>query len=226
MILAGGPIEPHHRAALHARWIDDELIERSFVRSVSSAAGAEITGSRGSGDYTGIAIPYIDPGADHVRDYRVRRDHPEIENGKPKGKYLAPPGRGNMLYFPPGTNPTWLTDASLPLLITEGEFKALALFRLANYALSDAAERPRFLVCALSGVWNFRGTIGKLTDSGGVRVDEKGPIPDLAKINWAGRTVTIVFDANVTENDSVRAARKELTRELQGRQAVVRWFEW
>jgi hypothetical protein len=44
----------------------------------------------------GIAISYKWPGKSGVREYRIRRDHPEYVNGKPKGKYLAPPGRGNL----------------------------------------------------------------------------------------------------------------------------------
>jgi hypothetical protein len=36
-------------------------------------------GSRKGGDYAGIAIPYFAPGSHHVREYRLRRDHPDFE---------------------------------------------------------------------------------------------------------------------------------------------------
>jgi hypothetical protein len=52
---------------------------------------------------------------------------------KPKQKYLSPPGRGNMLYFAPGVTDAQLRDFTLPLIITEGEFKTLAMWRLANW---------------------------------------------------------------------------------------------
>jgi hypothetical protein len=63
-------------------------------------------GRRG-GDYPGILIPYFHSGSDLVRDYRLRRDHPDLEydsggNLKIKQKYLSPSGRSNMLYLPPG----------------------------------------------------------------------------------------------------------------------------
>ncbi len=105
------------------------LASRRFVH------GRSASGRRG-GDYAGIAIPYFAPGSHHVREYRLRRDHPDFEvdaNGelKVKQKYLSPPGRGNMLYLPPGCDHVALTNVELPLIITEGEFKTLALARLA-----------------------------------------------------------------------------------------------
>jgi hypothetical protein len=93
---------------------------------------------------------------------------------KPKQKYLSPPGRGNMLYFAPGTTEAQLEDAALPLIITEGEFKTLALWRLANWGRT---ERTRFLPVGVSGVYNWRGTIGKTAGPDGERLDVKGPIP-------------------------------------------------
>jgi hypothetical protein len=129
-----------------------------------------------------MAIPNIFPGQDYIREYRLRRDHPDIEGGKVKGKYIAPPGRGNLLYFPVGTDPAWLSDPGLPLIITEGEFKAIALSRAACYGRSPG--EPRFLAVGLSGVWNWRGTIGKTSDAEGNRVDVKGAISDLGRLIW------------------------------------------
>src|SRR5436305_11497115 len=85
---------------------------------------------RKNGDYSGIAIPYLPPGSDRVRDCRLRRDHPgtEYDGGglKIKRKYLSPPGRSNMLYLPPGVPQSVVRDPELPVVITEGEFKTLA----------------------------------------------------------------------------------------------------
>jgi hypothetical protein len=82
-------------------------------------------------------------------------DHP-----KETGKYMGAPGASNRLYFPPGLDPAWLTDNSIPVIFTEGEFKALALWRLAIHE----TDTPRFIPIGLTGVWNWRGTIGKAPD--------------------------------------------------------------
>src|SRR5262249_31842539 len=151
----GTPLEPRDYAALDARWIPRQLAEQAMLRRVSDTDGATIVGKNGSGNYAGLLIPYCLPGTSGARGYRLRRDHPEIENGKPKRKYMAEPGTGNLIYFAPGTDPAWLADVSLPVVITEGEFKTLALWRLAHHALGDAEEKPRFLPVGLSGAWNW-----------------------------------------------------------------------
>ena len=118
---------------------------------------------RKNGNYAGILIPYYHPSSDRVREYRLRRDQPDLEhdsvgNLKQRQKYLSPPGRSNMLYLAPGVSQVLLRDASLPIMITEGEFKTLALWRLANHG---SPSHPRFLPLGVSGVYNWRGTIGK-----------------------------------------------------------------
>jgi predicted P-loop ATPase len=197
------------------------------LRRVDSLTGAELVG-RKSGNYAGVAIPYFFPGTSEVREYRLRRDHPDMEidskgQVKPKQKYLSPPGRGNMLYFPPGMTEAQLRDVPLPLIITEGEFKTLALWRLANWSHTDD---PRFLPLGVSGVYNWRGTIGKTNGPDGERLDVKGPIPDLERVAWKGRKVIIAYDADSSLKDLVRFARAELAWHLRGRGAVVGFLGW
>ena len=178
-----------------------------------------------SGEYAGVVFPYLLPGEDRVREYRLRRDKPDIEydDGKPKekAKYLAPPGRGNMLYFPPGTQPGELADTGLPVVITEGEKKGLALQRLAGWE----CDKPRWLAVAVSGVWNWRGAVGKTAGPNGERCDEKGIIPDFDRVGWQGRKVYICFDSDVQKNASVKAARNALARMLTGKGADVFFTE-
>jgi len=112
-----------------------------------------------------------------------------------------------------------LADTQIPIVITEGEKKALALSRLALYE----TDQPRFIPIAISGVWNWRGTAGKTGGPKGERLDIKGPINDLNRIPWSGRRVFIVFDANVHTNDSVKWARKGLCKELVTRGAEVKF---
>jgi len=111
-------------------------------------------------NYAGIVIPYFHPGSGSVREYRLRRDQPDLEydfagNLRTRQKYLSPPGRSNMLYVVPGVSQESLRDATLPIVITEGELKTLALSRLANHG---SRAQPHFLPVGISGVYNWRGT--------------------------------------------------------------------
>ena len=158
----------------------------------------------------------------------MRRDHPDLEydsagNLKTRQKYLSPPGRSNMLYVAPGVDPGLLREVDTPVVITEGEFKTLALWRLANHS---SPAGPRFLPLGLSGVYNWRGTIGKTVGPDGSRLDVKGTIPDLDWLAWHGRKVVIAYDADVVTKDLVRIARSELASHLRGRGALVGFVEW
>jgi hypothetical protein len=183
---------------------------------------------RKNGNYAGILIPYFHPSSDRVREYRLRRDQPDLEydsagNLKQRQKYLSPPGRSNLLYLAPGVSQLLLRDVSLPIMITEGEFKTLALWRLANH---DSPAQPRFLPLGVSGVYNWRGTIGKTVGPDGSRLDVKGAIPDLDWAAWEGRRVVIAYDADAVTKELVRIARSELAAHLRGRGALVAFLEW
>lgn len=213
--------------ALEDRWIDRSLADLAQLRRVDALTGAEVVG-RKNGNYAGILIPYFHPESGHIRDYRLRRDHPDLEydsagNLKVRQKYLSAPGRSNMLYLPPGVGKSLLRDPALPVVITEGEFKTLALWRAANHG---SASRPRFLPLGVSGVYNWRGTIGKTVGPDGSRMDIKGAIPDLDWIIWAGRRVVIAYDADAVTKELVRIARSVLGAHLRDRGALVRFLEW
>lgn len=64
--------------ALEARWIDRALADHAGLRRVDFLTGGEIIG-RKSGNYAGILIPYLRPGSRQLRDYRLRRDQPDLE---------------------------------------------------------------------------------------------------------------------------------------------------
>lgn len=81
--------------------------------------------------------------------------------------------------------------------------------------MDDTADKPRFLPLGLSGVWNFRGKIGTTTTEGGGRQAVKGLIPDFHLIEWKGRSVTILYDANISINESVKLARLTLAKTLK-----------
>lgn len=201
----------------HESRIDAATAQAFSLTRVTSHEGKESVGRSDSEDYSGIVFPIYWPGDVKPREHFLRRDHPPIENGKPKGKYLAPPGRGNKLLFGPHESPESLTDVHLPILLVEGLKKLCAAYRLSRYD----REHLQFLPCAISGVWNWKGMVGKKADASGVRVDEKGVIPDFDRITWTGRVVVIVFDSDCQTNEKVAAARRGLVAELKRRGARV-----
>jgi len=170
-----------------------------------------------SGDLAGVLYARVDPVTGQARGYRVRRDHPEVEQGKERDKYLSSVDRP-VLFLAPGVGPL-LSDPSVAAVIVEAEKSALAL--------TAAATRSNRQVLALAtgGCWGWRGRIGKMTTADGARVDETGILPDFDRIAWRGRDAVILFDANAATNPKVQKARRALARELGDRGARVRLGE-
>jgi hypothetical protein len=216
--LIGSDLTIADYSALEARWINRESADRARLRRADSLTGGEIVGRRG-GNYSGLLIPYFHVGSDQVREYRLRRDDPDLEydsggNLKVRQKYLSPSGRANMLYLPPGVAQSLLRDQALPIVIAEGEFKTLALWRAAD---RGAPGQPRFLPVGVSGVYNWRGMIGKTVGPDGSRLEVKGAIPDVDWLVWAGRRVVVAYDADAVTKEFVRIARSVLAAHLRGR---------
>jgi hypothetical protein len=146
----------------------------------------------------GIAFPY--PGADGF--CRIRLDKPYRAPGWDKpAKYLTPPGAGNRLYIPPNLPPGTL-EGTGPLIITEGEKKALK-------ACQDGIP-----CVATSGVWSWkqRGPNGEKLP------DHQGLLPDFGKLRLKGREVVVlVYDSDITSEHPAWAAYYRLARELKRR---------
>ncbi len=185
--------------------IPTHLLERAGIERVTDREAREKYGITGSGDMGGIAFPYFSPIDDVRRTCRVRRDHPEIERGKPKKKYVVPYGDRHHLYFVPGCAEL-LTDPSVPVVLVEGEKSALALVAWAE------RNQHKLLCVAMGGCFGWRGRIGKQDGADGKRVDETGPLPDLAVCR--NRDVVVMLDSNADAKSEVRAARFALAREL------------
>ena len=130
---------------------------------------------------------------------RVKPDNPPLFNGKP-AKYLTPKKAGNHPYFPPTLDAQVLDDPSRMLLITEGEKKALK------------SVQEGFDCVALPGVWGF------VQKKDGKSV----PIPELDRIKWEGRSVFIVYDSDLADNESVQWAEWRLAELLVQRGADVK----
>ena len=200
-------------ANLESSCISRELADDAGITRVDTFEGARLVGreARAGVDYSGLAFPYFWPGIPNIRDWRIRRDNPDLAlqiDGelKEQAKYLGPPRVKSMLYFPPGIDPAWLEDVSMPVVFVEGEKKCLALWMLACLFARDG--RPLFLPIAIPGVWNFQTRrADRVPTPNGGHKDVKGPISDLGRVTWHGRTVTILFDSNIHWNEGIQAAR-------------------
>lgn len=117
---------------------------------------------------------------------------------KKKPKRYAQPGKsGTRVYFPRCLD--WerlLLDAQEPIIITEGEAKAL----VAAYAGMSCM--------ALGGVFNFMEGVEEL-------------LPELEVVKWRGREVYIIFDSDAASNPNVIAAEARLVDELMRKRGAA-----
>jgi hypothetical protein len=163
-------------AELAKRGLTDEVIASSHITIVSGEqAIAELGFSIGR--CTSERIPYHDLDGSFLKTdtnmMAVRyRPHKVLSEGQ-KGKYLSPRGSGSAAYLPqvPGINWAELAhDATSPLFVTEGEYKALK------------ACVAGFPTVGLGGVNMTKG--------------KHGIVGPLNKFVWESRKVYIVFDCD------------------------------
>ena len=203
--------------ALHAQLgIEPDVLEQLQVRRVDDLdARATLGLTTRVGRLDGVLYPYLVPGQAHPVTHRLRRDHPELEQGGPKNKYVSAYGDHRHLYFAT-VDPALLSDAIVPVIVAEAEKSALAI------ACAPRRQARSILPIGLGGCWGWRGRIGKAANARGVTVDEVGPLPDLGRIKWTDRDTILAFDANAASQPAVQAARRALARELASRGAQVR----
>jgi predicted P-loop ATPase len=216
--------------ALEKCYITRDIAIAADLYRVVSLEGRDLVARKGGGDYAGLAFPCRWPGTSGVVLTRLRLDHPpkDLTTGKDDYKYLVAAGTRNRFYWPL-ENPDLITNPSIPIIITEGEKKYLALHRVA--AEANGSGQPAFVALGLFGAYGWKGTVGITTTAKGERVPERGVIPDFERVTWgvkdeAGqwilrRPVYILFDADVVTNPMVAAGRRELARELERRGAEV-----
>ena len=157
-----------------------------------------------------LAIPYRDQEGKPVAYVRLKPDNPrksKPEEGSKPIKYESPKGASNRAYFPPGTLAA-LTDATAPLVITEGEKKAAK------------ADQEGFACLGLVGVYGWQKK--HLKDKDGKPQGERKLIDDLAAIPWQGRTVYVCFDSDAVTNPGVRWAEWHLAETLLRQGALVK----
>ena len=125
-------------------------------------------------------------------------------------KYGQRPHTLPALYYPPTVPPTWKTDTRLPLMITEGEFKAIAVDYLVN-----RNRVPGVVPLAVGGVFSWQ------SKKFGIEL-----IEELKEIRWQGRTVLLAFDMDQESNAMVALALNRLVNVLGGKGAVIRVLQW
>src|SRR5262245_7568890 len=106
--------------------ITERCLREHQVRHVSDKEARNNFGIRWKkdADLSGTLFPIF--GIDgEIKGYRVRRDNPEIEDGKPKNKYIQSADPSH-LYFE-RTSSQYLSDVSVPIIFVEAYSSALAL---------------------------------------------------------------------------------------------------
>jgi hypothetical protein len=166
-----------------------------------------------------LVFPYFDPAGGPMTFHdRSGHDHPfvRLKPAKPRAdaggkgrkvKYECPAGAACRAYFPPGTRPA-LPDPAAPLLVTEGEKKALV------------ADQHGYPCVGLGGVWAW--VVKRERDRDGRGVGPSELIPELAAVAWQGRTVTVVYDSDLAAKPEVQWARWCLAEVLREHGADVR----
>jgi hypothetical protein len=157
-------------------------------------------------------IPYFDiDGSELLTDkkqvaVRFRRHLPPGSNkDEVGGKYLQAKGTGCFAYLPQNFPESWsviAADPGIPLLFTEGEYKAIT-----------ACQQQLLPTIGLAGVWSFKGKHGLCTP--------------LHKFQWEGRQVFVAFDADAESTrespfkNDVQRALTQFCAMLEARGAKV-----
>lgn len=182
------------------------LSERGVSAADAAAAGLDISGDARALDPAfyprpALVLPYHDESGAPTGFARVRYFDPPLVGGVRKRalRYQQPKGTAPEVYLPRRAGFDWratLADTSQPLLITEGEVKALSV--MVNTGLP---------CMGLGGVFMF--------------ADRKQILPLFKRTAWARRRVFIVFDSDIDTKPGVQLAEARLAQWLLQQRAVV-----
>lgn len=204
--MTAASLHPTHRDHLHGSAISDSVIEargyQTISRTPNDNSGRErlkslrIPGWARNEDnrYPGILIPLYRPTGERI-SVQWRPDNPpkDPKTGKTR-KYACPVGRASVIDVHPW-NRDRVVDPTVPIWITEGVKKG------------DALTTSGLCAVTLSGVFNWRSTLGSLGD--------------WEDIPLRGRDVTICFDADANTNPNVARAMARLGKWLRSKGASV-----
>jgi len=181
---------PEHLADLAKSGLTEEIVREAAIYTVRPGDIRKLAGWCPPGVSSAYAIPY--PGVEGFCRVKI---FPAIEDKDGHTmKYLQRPGTGCHLYIPARVRPL-LADSSVPLILVEGEKKALAALVWGLWALG------------LGGLWNWL---------------EKGePLHDLDAVDWRGRPVELPEDSDIWGRPDLLQPVFALGRELERRGARV-----
>lgn len=219
-----------------------ELLESALTLSCARRAGlytersakraSDLLGARIRDDEAPVLVfPVLEPGATDPVAHRVKLAKPRVEQKvvdgvkvtKETGKYIGPP-RETHLYFPPAlrAHPTWLTEPRIPLIVVEGEKKALAVERAfidVNPATGklEPGRGLGYAVVGIAGVdcWSDPKTknLHRHFNIFSLKAEKDG---------GDGRVVFIVYDDDTKAKKRVRDARARFAAALARRGALPR----
>ena len=151
--------------------------------------------------------------------YNMRAMNPEDDN-----KYIKPPGMASRLFRPPNLPVETFLDRNIPIIITEGEKKAIK------------ATQDGFPCLALSGVncWKKSASLEFLKEkskedilkwieeqtNNRINDDEEVEdiIPDILNTDWREREVILCYDSDIAIKEQVKKALYSLSAYLIGEQ--------
>jgi len=200
-VFNGRKLHPNHLDDLRRSGLTDATIEAAKLYSEHrhTEIGVSLNWAKPPKRLGSVLVfPFHRPDGAYTGYCRVKPDTPRVDkaSGKPI-KYESPRGRGNEIYFPPGIAAA-IEDPTAPLVLTEGEKKALA------------ATQEGFPCIGLVGIYGWKA-------KGSAALP-----PALAAIAWKGRTVYIAFDSDMADNENVATACAWLAAVLKAQGAEVR----
>jgi hypothetical protein len=169
------------------------VAQRGYYTAKTKAELARLGFSKPQQREPALVVPMYSPAGELVT-HQIRPDAPRKNKGGQPIKYETPADSPIRLDMHPGQTER-AKDTSVPLWITEGVKKADSL-----------VSRGQCTV-ALQGVWCWQ--------KDGV------PLQDWEDVRLWGRSVSVIFDSDVTTNPKVQAALEGLVGFLKGRGARV-----
>lgn len=194
------PVEAFHAKLAESLLDDAKLIKAHGFEPALATPDGRVA-------LRGIVIPYYDINGKRTDDFWRYRFLEDPRKGferlttKKMQRYTQPVKKAPRTYFSPVV--PWskvAKDVAVPLVVTEGEFKAAC------------ACVHGFATLGLGGVWNF-------TEK---HANGRTLLPDLSQIKWEGREVVVCYDSDAVHNDQVRKAEYRIAEALVTKGARVR----
>jgi len=191
-------LNPEHEAVLISSAIDPGMAKRWNIRSVQTPADLPAGAEELGTHVPGILFPLPDINGDILDQVRADVVPPN------RGKYCFPSGTGNILVCWPTMQHRFVSGDYENVVIVEGTKQCLAL---------SCLNPPNTLVVGISGCFGWQSS-----------TESDGAVEGLDSVA-AGKTVYVIFDADVRTNKNVNNAAIGLQEYLieTARARAVQW---